>query len=252
MVFTIMNYQKIYNQLINRARTRTLQGYHERHHVVPKCMGGTEDLDNLVDLTAREHYIAHKLLWKIYPNHHGIIKAFWMMLNKVQSNTQTRTYHVSSNEYQIIRELNSKIQLERQRNYIKQNGSPFAGSFWITNGILNKKVYDKTDIPVGWQRGRIQSGKSPSEKCKEYIWIKNGVISKKHHILEPIPAGWVRGRYNKPTDNPRYDKPVSDVTKQKQRFAKIGLYDGDKNPMYGKKHKQESIEKMKTVKKYGK
>lgn len=247
-----MNYQRIYNELINRARTRTLQGYKERHHVIPRCMGGTEDSENLVDLTAREHYVAHKLLWQIYPNHHGVIKAFWMMVNKVQSNNQTRSYHVSSIEYQLIKELNSKIQSERQTNYIKQNGSPFEGSFWITNGVLNKKVYNDLDIPYGWYRGRIKYGKSSSEKCKEYIWIKNGITTKKHHITEPIPIGWVRGRYNNSFDNPRYNKPVSDITKQKQRNAKIGVFDGDKNPMYGKKHKLESIEKMKTVKKYGK
>jgi hypothetical protein len=247
-----MDYQKIYNQLINRARLRKLVGYKERHHIIPICMGGTNDKINLIDLTAREHYIAHKLLCEIYPNHHGIIKAFWMMVNKVQSNNQLRIYHVSSREYQLIKELNSKIQSEQQKNYIKQNGSPFIGSFWITNSVLNKKVYNDLDIPIGWYKGRTKFGKSSSEKSKEYIWIKNGVTSKKHHITEPIPEGWVRGRYNNSSDNPRYNKQVSDTTKQKQRNAKIGVYDGDKNPMYGKKHKAESIEKMKKVKKYGK
>ena len=59
-----MNYEKIYRELTNRdSRAK----YTEIHHIIPKCMGGTDDKSNLVKLTAREHYIAHKLLTKIYP-----------------------------------------------------------------------------------------------------------------------------------------------------------------------------------------
>ncbi len=251
-VFTIMNYQKIYNSLIERGKPRILNGYTETHHIIPKCMGGKEDAENLVKLTAREHYIAHKLLCEIHPTHHGIIKAFWMMLNKVQSQGQERHYIVSSYEYQRIKEINSEIQSKQQKQYIKDNGSPMIGSFWITNGIENKKVYNEIDIPNGWYRGRIRYGKSSAEKCKEYIWIKNGLTSKKHHISEPIPIGWERGRYNKIEDNPRFGKNVSNETRQKQREAKLGLYEGDKNSMYGKKHKLETIEKIKYTKNYGK
>jgi len=72
-----MNYQKIYDALILRAQTRTLpkDTYTERHHIVPKCMGGTNDLSNLVRLTAEEHYVCHQLLMKIFPNNRKLIFA---------------------------------------------------------------------------------------------------------------------------------------------------------------------------------
>ena len=54
-------YQKWYDQLIGRARNRTIEGYVERHHIVPKSLGGTNEKGNLVALTAREHWIAHML-----------------------------------------------------------------------------------------------------------------------------------------------------------------------------------------------
>ncbi|XAO17074.1 homing endonuclease [Escherichia phage FL23] len=60
-----MNYEKIYNSLIDRARNRALTGYKERHHIIPKCLGGSNDASNLVDLTPEEHYVAHQLLVKI-------------------------------------------------------------------------------------------------------------------------------------------------------------------------------------------
>ena len=51
-----MDYQKIYDQIIERAKNRQLEGYKEKHHIIPKCVGGTNDKENLVELTAREHF----------------------------------------------------------------------------------------------------------------------------------------------------------------------------------------------------
>lgn len=52
-----MNYQKIYLNLIHKAQTRLLEDsvYTESHHIIPRCMGGTDDKNNLVDLTPEEH-----------------------------------------------------------------------------------------------------------------------------------------------------------------------------------------------------
>lgn len=61
-----MDYKKIYNSIIDRAKGRILECYTELHHIVPRCMGGSNDNTNLVRLTAREHFIAHRLLYKIY------------------------------------------------------------------------------------------------------------------------------------------------------------------------------------------
>lgn len=74
--------QFILNIIINRGRFAIPDGeYKEEHHIVPKCMGGTDDEQNLVHLYAREHIVAHKLLTEIYPGHSGIWDAFWQMCN---------------------------------------------------------------------------------------------------------------------------------------------------------------------------
>ena len=75
-----MNYHAHYERLIQRARNRILDGYLERHHVVPKCMGGSNERENIVQLTAEEHYVAHQLLHKIYPTHHGLAFAVSVMV----------------------------------------------------------------------------------------------------------------------------------------------------------------------------
>lgn len=62
-----MNYFLIYERLIAKARVRVCpDGYVERHHVLPKALGGSDDSSNLVALTAKEHFLAHVLLAKIH------------------------------------------------------------------------------------------------------------------------------------------------------------------------------------------
>lgn len=76
-----MDYEKHYNLLINRARGRQLSGYSERHHIVPRCMGGDNSKTNIVRLTPEEHYIAHLLLVKMHPGHEGLLWAAMAMTN---------------------------------------------------------------------------------------------------------------------------------------------------------------------------
>jgi hypothetical protein len=110
MVLTIMNYQRIHDQIIERAKTRQLEGYKERHHIIPRCMNGTDDEDNLVDLTAREHFIIHKLLCEIYPDNDKLFFAYRMMAVMKNSYDNERLYFVGSREFERIRLLaNQKI-----------------------------------------------------------------------------------------------------------------------------------------------
>lgn len=75
-----MNYQKIYSDLIERAQNRILTGvYAERHHIVPRCMGGSDDESNMATLTGREHFIAHHLLVKIHPHSGHLATAAFLM-----------------------------------------------------------------------------------------------------------------------------------------------------------------------------
>ena len=74
-----MNYKSIYEKLIQRAVNRNLTTYKERHHIIPQCMGGTDDALNLVDLTPEEHYLAHQLLVKIHPDNVSLVYAARMM-----------------------------------------------------------------------------------------------------------------------------------------------------------------------------
>jgi hypothetical protein len=107
-----MNYERVYNQIIERAKNRHIEGYVEKHHIIPKCVGGSDDISNIVKLTAKEHYLCHRLLYEIYPYKNGLIFAYWMMC-KVESNNQQRGIRISSREYDRLRNEYSRALKER-------------------------------------------------------------------------------------------------------------------------------------------
>jgi hypothetical protein len=65
IIIKIMDYKRIYYSLINSCKDRVISSgvYYEKHHILPKCFGGKKCKSNIVYLTCREHFIAHKLLF---------------------------------------------------------------------------------------------------------------------------------------------------------------------------------------------
>jgi hypothetical protein len=62
MQFLSNKYTRWYFNIVNNARIFSRNGYVERHHIIPKSLGGTNDAQNIVALSAREHFICHRLL----------------------------------------------------------------------------------------------------------------------------------------------------------------------------------------------
>lgn len=99
-----MNYLQIYNSIIDHARFNPRQGYTEKHHIVPRSLGGADSLDNLVELTAREHFVCHRLLTKIHKGEakKKMIYAVWAMAN-LRNDHQER-FLINSRTYSVLRE----------------------------------------------------------------------------------------------------------------------------------------------------
>lgn len=110
-----MHYDEfIKNILETRGRFNCGTEYHERHHIIPKCMGGTDDKNNLIDLYAKEHFIAHKLLVKENPDNLSLIQAYNIMAF-TQNKNQNR-YELTPEEYEEVRKLYSQTLKEKYKN----------------------------------------------------------------------------------------------------------------------------------------
>jgi len=127
-----MNYNKLYSRFIE-SRTSPI-GYCERHHIIPKSLGGSNETINIIKLTAREHYIAHLILARI----HGakMYLALWRLVNHPRHKIR-----LSSRKYEQIKLQWRKSRSKEQINYFKNN--PRQKNKWIKlNRNGNQKAWD--------------------------------------------------------------------------------------------------------------
>ena len=114
-----MNYQLIYSNLIEFRKANAPAGYSEKHHIIPKSMGGSNLPDNLVRLTGREHFIAHRLLAKI---HGGRMWAALAYMSRGGTKS-SKYYQCASREYDYIKRKDSEWRSVRYSGDL----NPFKG-----------------------------------------------------------------------------------------------------------------------------
>lgn len=171
-----MNYQKIYNQLIEKRQNQQLSKkdcYVEKHHIIPRSMGGNNDKKNLVNLTAKEHFIAHFLLYKIYKNREMAFAFFSMTRGK--NNKGMKTYF-NSNSYAIAREI-----------FIKNNQGKNNPRFGKKLSEEHKRILLESN-----RTRKRELGQKRSEKTKRLISekAKGRIMSEETKIkLSKIKSG---------------------------------------------------------------
>ena len=150
--FVESKYSKWYNNLIHKAQLRgSIQGYKETHHIIPRSFGGDNIKSNLVQLTAREHYIAHALLWKMkFEGIYGskMAFAFNTFINKMTTKERgvNHTYTISSRMYETFRKHYSQMLKEK---YAKEGGT-FTGR---THSEETKKIIGEKSRLKEFKRG---------------------------------------------------------------------------------------------------
>lgn len=106
-MFNQSKYTRMYYQIVQKAQTRTIvEGYTEKHHIVPKSLGGSNNANNIVVLTAREHFICHWLLPKMTDGKYkrSMAHALRMMLASSSSQHSNR-YIPSPKKYELVKKL---------------------------------------------------------------------------------------------------------------------------------------------------
>jgi hypothetical protein len=186
-----MNYQRIHDAIIDRARNRTLTGYVEKHHVIPRCIDASSK--ETVKLTAREHFIVHKLLCEIYPDEPKLVYAYWAMCNKQGSKRMIRNYKVSSREYARAKCMFAEYSSKLHSGKIAWNRGLKTNKPSWNRGITHS---DETKAKIGLKsKGRIQSAETKAKRRKalkgKVPWNK-GIELPKHqcpHCKKEMDAG---------------------------------------------------------------
>jgi hypothetical protein len=160
----IKRYRK-FIQNIKSSEPRIISGYTETHHILPRCLHGKDTKENLIKLTPREHFLAHWLLWKAYPDYFPLASAFLQMNNKnpklefkgFQGQITSRTYQRLKTEvYNRLKEYTANLVRIKDQNgntitlsseeYANQTEFEFhtKGMVYVLDTVTNKDVYIST------------------------------------------------------------------------------------------------------------
>jgi len=115
-MFLENKYTRWYFDIIKKAQSRTLEKPYDRHHIIPKSLGGDNHPSNIVKLTHREHFVCHRLLIHMVENSLRYKMAFaaWQ-----QSRSFKFKGKVTSRTFAILRSDLSKY-------YTGQKRKPFS------------------------------------------------------------------------------------------------------------------------------
>ena len=189
-------YEEFINNILNTRGRFNCSGYYEQHHIIPKCIGGTNDESNLIDLYAKEHFIAHKLLAVENPDDDKLIYG-WIMMAFVKDKNQQR-YELTPEEYESARLALSKIASK------KYNGdcNPFYGKHHSeeTRERMRESSRKRWDKPEEREKAR---------KAKENITQET-----RNKMSEAAIK-----RMSNPENNPSYGKSPSEETRRKMSDA---------------------------------
>ena len=211
-MFLTNKYTTWYNSLIERAVNRTLAGYTETHHIIPKSLGGQDSKENLVILTAREHFICHLLLTKMVDGayKYKMQKAAAMMVirhgpGQLRYKTTNRIYEILKQPVDVPKEVRLKMG-QAQKNRFKDSSGTFLG----------KKHSDST-------RKRMSEAASKPKSLK-----------------------WKESASKNRTGRAAPNKGVSHTEETKKKISQAML--GEKNPFFGKTHTAEQRERKRQEK----
>jgi hypothetical protein len=160
-------YTHWYYSIIQRAQSRSISGYTEKHHIIPKSLGGSNSKENIVALTAREHFVCHLLLTKMTENEARSkmsLAVFYLTGNgKARRNNVIK----DSRLYENLRKENAKY-VSKQKRGCKQPPRTVETKQRLTaskTGKLNPAY--KCNWVTPW--GVYESSRLAAKACPEYI-----------------------------------------------------------------------------------
>ena len=156
-IYVNNKYKKHYDLLIEKSKNRSLNGRIEKHHILPKSLGGDDSPFNIARLTPREHFVAHLLLVKFTQKEY----RYKMVAALVRFGDK-----INSKQYDLLRKIaseNSKGSLNCSFNKVWIHHPETLQIEYVNKNNLH--LYDKFILGLSEQRGGFSKGR---------IWVNDG------------------------------------------------------------------------------
>lgn len=215
---TRTKYLTWYENLVAKAQSRSLlDGYVEQHHVIPVCFGGNNKSENIITLTAREHYIAHLLLWKMSmdkKSHNKMTMALHVMVNGSGNKKQNRSYLVPSRIY----EANRKEYVQVISEIMSGPENKWRGRKHSEESLEKMRAWQQDPIVKQQQRERVTGknnpmyGKPHSDEMKKRI--SASVAATWTDEDKKAKSVWAKEKWQ----DPEYKKTMSYIRKTSEAW----------------------------------
>lgn len=206
-------YSRWYESLVNKAKSReSLSGYTERHHIVPNSFVVNNHPDNLIELTAREHYVAHLLLWRMdlaSKWHNKMAMALHVMVNGSGHKKQHRNYLISSRIYESAR----VSFIAAMKSHFAEHGGNMQGKKHTPQALEKMRAWQNVPEVKAKQRERVLGeknhmyGKTHTEEIKKQISASTAAAWSEED--KQAKSEWAKERWK----DPEYKKAMLDVRK---------------------------------------
>jgi len=232
-MFLKNKYTKTYWKLINSRKllNRVFDNkIHQKHHIIPKSLGGNDSGDNIIILTFKEHYICHLLLVEMVKgiNKSKMIYGFFRFHSEKYTSAKSFDLFMKSFSMDLNGKNNpfygKKHSYETKRKISENHGMKGKSCYTIWLEKHGKKIADSKYIEMLNKRSKNLSGE------------KHPFYGKKHSI-ETINK---MKESHKGQTSPMKDRKHSEETKKKLSDIKIG----QTSPMKGRKHSEETRKKI--------
>lgn len=183
MIFINNKYTTWYFNLISKAQTRSIFGYVEKHHIIPKCLGGTDNPDNIIKLTAREHFVCHRMLTKMVDSQvkYKLIFAAWQQSRP----SKNKDVKISSRTYETLRKQLSESYTGRKRKPFTEEtkANMKAAAKTRRKATLTKEQKDKqTDHLRKLAKERNQTGSNNHFYGKKHSPEVSKILANKNRL----------------------------------------------------------------------
>lgn len=191
MGLLVLDYKKIYDALVEKCKVRGLdkskhEGYFENHHIIPKSVGGSDEQSNMVMFTGREHFIAHMLLHKIYPEDISLMRAAFLMSSRWSTGQFEESKPIHSKTYEKLRqEYSESVRVQMTKN------NPWKGKAHSSETLARIKETKKANAP----KKRLREWKQNNEKYMSYFKFKTSQTLPFEITVEDS-VGLLHGKYD--------------------------------------------------------
>jgi hypothetical protein len=246
------NAKQRYDELIENARQNQYDGYVERHHVVPKCLGGTNEKSNIVKLRARDHFVAHQLLVEMYEEQSQEWFKMATALNWFSGKRKDR-YDITPDEYELMRSIvQSSIgcRQKRKRKKSTKKRKPTSPETRLKLSVSGKLAQNRPEVKE--KQSIASTGRKHSQQTLEKMSAIQKIVQGKPEVKEKHRRAAL-GKPKSLEHRQAISKCKKGIKLSEEHKAAIGIAQHEvQNRLETKQKKSETMKTMHKLRKFGK